>query len=222
MPDRRYPADAPALRRALDSLYAGGRSSVGSGAFVSTVGRTALLSSDALKSAVSTYTSTTTYPRGPFGDQLKLVSQLLAAGLPPRLFHLTLGGFDTHSNQKPQHRSLLGQLAEGITALLDDAEAHGFADRITLMTYSEFGRRAAENASAGTDHGAGSVLFLAGQGVAGGLHGTPCDLASLANGDVPVSVDFRSVYASVLRDWLSVAPEIVLGSRVAPLPLFRT
>ena len=90
------------------------------------------------------------------------------------------------------------------------------------MTYSEFGRRAAENASAGTDHGAGSVLFLAGQGVAGGLHGTPCDLASLANGDVPVSVDFRSVYASVLRDWLSVAPEIVLGSRVAPLPLFRT
>lgn len=221
MPDRRYPGDAPALRRALDRLYASGGSTSQPGAFISSVGRVALLSSDALKAAVTTYTSTVTYPRGPFGDQLKLVAQLLAAGLPPRLFHVTLGGFDTHANQKSQQRNLLGQLAEGITALLDDAAAHGLSDRVVVMTYSEFGRRAAENASAGTDHGAGSVLFLAGDGVAGGLYGTAPDMSKLLDGDVPVSVDFRSVYASVLKDWLSVASEAVLGAKVSPLPLFR-
>ena len=220
MPDRRYPGDALALRRGLDALYASG-SAPQTGGFVSSVGRVALQSSDGLKAAVSTYSSTVSYPRGAFGDQLKLVSQILGAGLPPRLFHVTLGGFDTHANQKPQQRNLLGQLAEGITAFLDDAAAHSFSDRVAVMTYSEFGRRAAENASAGTDHGAGSVLFLAGDGVAGGLHGTAPDLGKLVDGDVPVSTDFRSVYASVLESWLSLSPESVLGSKVAPLPLFR-
>jgi uncharacterized protein (DUF1501 family) len=89
------------------------------------------------------------------------------------------------------------------------------------MTYSEFGRRAAENASAGTDHGAGSVLFLAGDGVSGGLHGTSPDLGRLSDGDVPVSTDFRSVYAAVLEEWLGVSSESVLGAKVSPLPLFR-
>jgi uncharacterized protein (DUF1501 family) len=221
MPDRRYPGDAPALRRGLDALYASESGTPHAGAFVSSVGRVALQSSDGLKTAVSAYSSNIAYPRGAFGDQMRLVAQLLAAGLPPRLFHVTLGGFDTHANQKPQQRNLLGQLAEGVTALLDDAAIHGFSDRIAVMTYSEFGRRAAENASGGTDHGAGSVLFLAGDGVAGGLHGPAADLGKLAEGDVPVSVDFRSVYASVLEEWLALPAEAVLGAKVAPLPLFR-
>jgi uncharacterized protein (DUF1501 family) len=84
------------------------------------------------------------------------------------------------------------------------------------MTYSEFGRRAAENASGGTDHGSANVLFLAGKAVAGGLYGEVANLAKLDNGDVPFAIDFRSVYASVLRDWLD------LPSDLHGLPLFKS
>src|SRR5262249_50828333 len=136
-------------------------------------------------------------------------------------FHLTLGGFDTHANQKGQQANLLKQLSEGITALLEDAEAHGFVDRLAVLTYSEFGRRAQENASGGTDHGAGSVAFVAGPGVRGGLYGKTVDLGSLAEGDVPSTLDFRALYASALQSWLGLKASAVLGS-TSPLPVFRT
>jgi len=79
------------------------------------------------------------------------------------------------------------------------------------MTYSEFGCRAQENASGGTDHGAGSVAFVVGERVVGGLHGQPPRLDALADGDIPSSTDFRSVYSAILRDWLGVLPAPVLG-----------
>jgi uncharacterized protein (DUF1501 family) len=125
---------------------------------------------------------------------------MLSAPLGVRAAHVVLGGFDTHANQKRQHQTLLGTLADGITAALDDAEAHGLAERLVVMTYSEFGRRAAENGSGGTDHGAGSVMLLAGAPVVGGFYGKPPELAHLDQGDVPVSSDFRAIYASVLED----------------------
>jgi len=189
--------------------------------FIQGVGRTALESSDALRGAVTRYTSMVEYPKGVLGDQLKLIAQLLTANVGTRLFHLTLGGFDTHANQKQQQRNLLAQIGEGVNALLGDLKSHGIDDRVAVMTYSEFGRRAAENGSAGTDHGAGSVLFLAGTRVAGGLHGPVPDLARLEGGDVPFAIDFRSVYASVLRDWLGIRPELVLGTGFDTLRLFR-
>ncbi|MGO9764519.1 MAG: DUF1501 domain-containing protein [Myxococcaceae bacterium] len=123
-------------------------------------------------------------------------------------FHLTLGGFDTHANQKRQHAPLLQQLSEGVSALLDDAAEHGSGSRLVVMTYSEFGRRARENASGGTDHGAGSVAFLAGERVVGGLDGRLPRLDALMEGDVPSSTDFRSLYSAILRDWLGVAPAL--------------
>jgi uncharacterized protein (DUF1501 family) len=161
------------------------------------------------------------YPNGPFGSQLRLVAQLCSAPLGTTAFHLTLGGFDTHANQKGQQANLLRQLSEGITALLEDAEAHGFGDRLAVLTYSEFGRRAQENASGGTDHGAGSVAFVAGPGVRGGLYGRAVDLGALADGDVPSTVDFRALYASVLQSWLGLKASPVVGS-TPPLPLFRS
>jgi uncharacterized protein (DUF1501 family) len=183
------------------------------------VGRTALASSDLLKAAAAGWTSTGAYPRGPFGDQLRLAAQMLGSAAGSRVAHVTLGGFDTHAGEKPQQRNLLAQLGEGIPALLEDMRAHGCGD-VTVLTYSEFGRRAEENASAGTDHGWGSVLFVAGDRVAGGLYGPTADLSALEGGDVPVKVDFREVYAGVLEGALGVPAASVLGP-VKPMPLFR-
>jgi uncharacterized protein (DUF1501 family) len=220
--DRRYPGDAGALRTALGDIYGDGGGSQASAAFLRQVGGTALKSSEALKGAVAKYASSVSYPGGGLGTSLKLVAQILSASLGTRLVHVTLGGFDTHANQRSQQRTLLAQLAEGIDALLQDLKAHGLSDRVAVMTYSEFGRRVQENASGGTDHGAASVVFVVGEKVAGGLHGKAPDLADLQGGDVPFAVDFRAVYASVLRDWMGVVPEPILGSGFGGLRLFRS
>ena len=220
-PDRRYPTDAPALRRAVADIFPGSEARSEAG-FIRQVGNTALQSSDVLRAAVTGYASNVTYPQGVFGNQLRLVAQLLTSGTGTRLFHVTLPGFDTHANQKAQQRALLDQLGQGIDAFLTDLERHGCLSGTAVVTYSEFGRRAGENGSAGTDHGSGSVTFVVGEGVAGGIYGPVADLAHLANGDVPFAVDFRSVYASVLRDWLGVPPDRVLGSGFGDLRLFRT
>jgi uncharacterized protein (DUF1501 family) len=220
-PDRRYPSDAPALRRAVEDMYSGSDSRSEEG-FIRQVGNTALRSSEVLRSALAGYSSTVTYPQGTFGGQLKLVAQLLTSGTGTRVFHVTLSGFDTHANQKTQQRALFDQLGQGIDAFLLDLERHGCGSSTAVLTYSEFGRRAGENGSAGTDHGSGSVAFVAGEGVAGGLYGPMADLGNLSNGDVPFAVDFRSVYASVLRDWLGVPPDRILGPGFGELKLFRS
>jgi uncharacterized protein (DUF1501 family) len=199
-PDQRAPGDAPALLKALVAMYAQPQGTEPNLAAVRRVGSTALSASDELKRAVTTYASKANYPRGGFGDQLKLAVQMLAAPLGVRAAHVVLGGFDTHANQKRQHQTLLGSLADGITAALGDAEVHGLGDRLVVMTYSEFGRRAAENGSGGTDHGAGSVMLLAGAPVVGGFYGQSAELAHLDQGDVPCTSDFRAIYASVLED----------------------
>ena len=221
-PDKKFPGDAPALVAALTELYAAPTKDHASLGTLTRVGQSALASSEVLKGAVSNSRSMVPYPRGPFGDQLKLVAQLLAVELGVRVAHLSLGSFDTHANQKRQHQNLLSQLSEGVTALLDDLESQGLADRVVVMTYSEFGRRVAENGSGGTDHGGGSVLFLAGKPVRGGLHGTAPELSKLQDGDVPFTVDFRSVYASVLEGWLQLDAKSVLGASFPKLPLFAS
>jgi uncharacterized protein (DUF1501 family) len=220
-PDRRFPQDAPALTRALTALHADGTEDGSLAAYIRRVARTALGASQSLASATRGYRSVIEYPKGPFGDQLRLVSQLCAAPLGTMAFHVTLGGFDTHANQKRQQATLLQQLSDGIGALFEDAAAQGFAERLTVLTYSEFGRRVQENASGGTDHGSGSVAFVAGPRVRGGLFGTAVDFGRLVDGDVPATIDFRSLYASVLRDWLGLQPAPVVGE-VSPLQLFRT
>lgn len=220
-PDRRFPNDAPALNTGLAGLHQEIPKEAAELALLRRVGRTALASSAALADAVKGYRSSAEYPKGPFGDALRLVGQLMAASLGVRVFHLTLGGFDTHANQKRQHAPLLQQLSEGVCALLDDAAEHGAASRLVVMTYSEFGRRAQENASGGTDHGAGSVAFLAGERVAGGLHGPIPRLDALVDGDIPSAVDYRSLYGAILRDWLSVPPAPVLG-QAAVLGVLRS
>ena len=219
-PDRRFPQDGPALNRAVAAVNADPREDGSPAAYIRRVARTALGASAALADATHDYRSMVEYPKNGFADQLRLVAQLCSGALGTLAFHVTLGGFDTHANQKRQQATLLQQLAEGVAALFEDAAAHGFADRLVVMTYSEFGRRVKENASGGTDHGSGSVSFVIGPAVQGGLYGKPPDLGTLADGDVPATLDFRAVYASVLQGWLGFKPGPVVGN-TPPFQLFR-
>ncbi|MBI3926209.1 MAG: DUF1501 domain-containing protein [Armatimonadetes bacterium] len=138
------------------------------------------------------------FPGHDTGRKFELAARLLAAELPPRLLHLSVGDFDTHVNQAHRHEQQLRELDQSVTALFRELEHRGLNRRVVLFGYSEFGRRAEENASGGTDHGAGGLAFLLGGTVRGGLHGASPDLSSLRDGDLSHSTDYRELYASIL------------------------
>jgi uncharacterized protein (DUF1501 family) len=155
-------------------------------------------------------------------ERLKLVARMLQAGLGARVFYTVQGGYDTHSNQRYTHASLLSEFAQAIAGFLADARAAKLADRVTLLAFSEFGRTIRENGSAGTDHGTAGVVFLAGPGVRGGVAGTMPSLTDLVAGEPKMTTDFRQVYAGLLEDWLEVPTGEILGGHFRHLPLFRT
>jgi uncharacterized protein (DUF1501 family) len=136
---------------------------------------------------------------GGFGRQLDLATRLLTAQVPVVAIKVALGGFDTHANQLPTQERLLGLLAGGLATLRKNLIAAGRWNDVVVMTYSEFGRRARQNASGGTDHGTSSPQFIMGGQVKGGLHGAYPSLADLQDGDLKHTVDFRSVFAAVAR-----------------------
>ncbi len=146
------------------------------------------------------------YPGYELARRLKLVASLVAGGYGTRIFHLSLGGFDTHARQAPLHESLLREFSGSLAAFQRDLADKGIADRVLLFAFSEFGRRAAENGSKGTDHGSGAPAFLMGARVSPGLHGTPPDLDHLVEGDVPSTTDYRAVYTMLEQDWMGLCP----------------
>lgn len=154
-----------------------------------------------------------TYPGGNFSQALRNIAGLIAAGLPTRVYFVSLGGFDTHANQANSHSNLLRQLSEGLAAFQADLTARRLDDQVLTMTFSEFGRRASENESRGTDHGTAAPLFVMGRQIHGPLHGTAPDLSIEKNADPVYSTDFRSVYATVLDRWLDSPADQVLGAK---------
>ena len=177
----------------------------------------ALDSSRRVQESVKRYKTEVTYPETALASRLKTVAQLVDAGLNTRIYYLDLDGFDTHANQGAAHASLLSELAGAVSAFVRDVSAHGHGERVTVLTFSEFGRRVKENASQGTDHGAAAPMFVAGGKVKAGLIGKHPSLSDLDEGDLKFSTDFRSVYAGVLEHWLGVASAPVLGEKFAPL-----
>jgi uncharacterized protein (DUF1501 family) len=138
-----------------------------------------------------------------------------------KVYYLRIDGFDTHANQPDAHAGLLREVSESVAAFIRDASAQGFGDRVLVMGFSEFGRRVAENASEGTDHGTAGPVFLAGSSVREGLIGVHPGLLDLDQGDLKHAIDFRQVYAGVLQDWLGVPAEPVLGGKYEPLELLK-
>lgn len=176
-----------------------------------------------IQQAASRVKNEGSYPDTKFATDLKLVAQMIGSDLPTRVYYVKLAGFDTHSNQPARQQKLLDQFSGGLAAFIDDLKAMKILDRVTVMTFSEFGRRVAENGSSGTDHGEAAPLFIAGAGIKPGFHGSFPSLAKdkLHRGDVPFTTDFRSVYATVLNDWLRTDPQAVLGKPFPPLGLFK-
>lgn len=165
------------------------------------------------------------YPGTSLGRDLAAVADVIASGLPARVFHVQQVGYDTHTKQSAMHGALLGQLDHALDAFLRDLTAQRRLDDVLVLSTSEFGRRVQENGTrgeAGTDHGAGSLLFLAGGRVRGGLLGAQPDLEGLdENGNMVHRVDFRSVYATVLSGWLGADDAAVLGAPWPKLPLLE-
>src|SRR5580765_179059 len=195
-----------------------------SGSALDFLERTALdaqVSSDEIRAISSRIENQATYPANQLGNSLKLVAKLIGAGLPTRIFYVSQGGYDTHTNQANTHERLLKELGDSVQAFVKDMKAQGNMSRVLLMTFSEFGRRVAENASTGTDHGAAAPMFIIGEKVKAGLLGKYPSLApaELFQGDLKYTVDFRSVYAAVLEDWLKTKSQPVLGKKFEPLPI---
>ncbi len=153
--------------------------------------------------------------------ELQLVARMIQADFGARIYYVALDGFDTHSDQREDHSELLQQVASAIQAFFVQLSGQGDHKRVLLVTFSEFGRRVQENASGGTDHGAGSSLFVCGPAVAGGVIGEhpSLELGQLDNGDLAYHTDFRSVYATLLDQWLGCPSRAVLGGEFQHLKL---
>ncbi|HEX7378069.1 MAG TPA: DUF1501 domain-containing protein [Pirellulales bacterium] len=187
-------------------------------AFVQRATLDAYATSAAVRAAAARQQSQTKYPQNPLAEHLRMIAQLIEADLPARVYYATQDNYDTHAVQLPTQARLLGELSGALAAFLDDLKQAGLAERVLVMTFSEFGRRVAENASAGTDHGTAAPMFLAGP-VRGGLIADAPRLLDLVDGDLKMTTDFRRVYATVLADWLAIDPAAVLAGDFAKLPL---
>ena len=165
--------------------------------------------------------SVATYPTTGLARHLQLVSRLIKLEGGTRVFYASQGGYDTHSAQADSHRNLLREFSGAMKAFLDDLKTSQLAERVVVLAFSEFGRRVQENGSGGTDHGVAGPVFLAGSAVQGGFFGEHPSLSDLDQGDLKMSIDFRRVYATILKDWLGIEPAPVLGGTYAPAELFK-
>ncbi|HPQ21543.1 MAG TPA: DUF1501 domain-containing protein [Saprospiraceae bacterium] len=174
---------------------------------------------DSIKMAYDSGTNQAIYPDGNrLAEQLKLVARLISGGLKTKVFVVSQGGYDTHADQvngndmtMGNHANLLSQLSEALESFQKDVDNGGFSERVMGMTYSEFGRRIRSNFSSGTDHGTAAPLFVFGSCVNGGVFGDNPNISPDTEVEEGVAMqhDFRSVYASVLTDWLGASKETV-------------
>jgi len=217
------PHDAPSDGASI-AMPAGGKPGGVSGepnlAFLERVALDARVSSKKIIELAAKHKTTVRYDGTPLARNLNLVSRMIAGGMPTRVYYVSHGGFDTHNQQINSHDRLLGQLDSALKSFFEDLKQQGNDKRVVLMTFSEFGRRVAENASAGTDHGQASCLFAVGPAVKGGLHGKHPSLTDLHDGDIQHTVDFRSVYGSLLTGWLKT-PDLkpILGANYPKMSL---
>jgi uncharacterized protein (DUF1501 family) len=188
---------------------------------IAQTGTDALKGVERLKAAIATYTSPVVYPtNNSLASGLKMLAQVITTVPESQLLYVTLGGFDTHSNERTAHTTLFGYFSAAVDAFYRDMQAHSLADNVVIMQWSEFGRRPNENASAGTDHGTAAPMLIIGNMVRGGLYGEQPSLATTAldnAGNMKFTVDFRQVYATILNYWLGIEANQVLGGNYTNL-----
>lgn len=154
----------------------------------------------------------TEFPNSQLGKKLENITLLLKNGIKAPVFKVSLGSFDTHQNQAPTHERLLAELSDALGAFKEGLKEAGYWEKTVIMTYSEFGRRAAVNASNGTDHGTAAPHFMIGGKVKGGLYSTQPSLDDLdANGDLKFTIDYRSLYQTIIRKWWGIEESFLSG-----------
>jgi uncharacterized protein (DUF1501 family) len=207
-----HPLRTEAWRKATEAVSTAGSELD----FLRRSARASLASADRLKSLGDTYQTSVEYPSTGLSQCLKLVAQMIVAELPARIYFVSLDGFDTHAQQLPGHAALMSELSGAISAFVADLEEHSLTQRVALATFSEFGRRVAENGSLGTDHGAAASMFTIAPNRSG-LFGEASSLTDLDDGDPKFTTDFRRVYATFLERWLEVDAGPALGGKFEPL-----
>ena len=195
-----------------------------------TIATDAVKISETLSRIASSYTPRQSFPTSGFGPGLRTVCQLIKADLGTRIFYVQSGGFDTHSNQVATsggtpsptegiHANLLKNFADSVEAFLRELDGLGRLQDTLILTFSEFGRRLADNQSYGTDHGAAAPLFVIGVPVKGGLYGNDPNFNDLdSSKDIKFQIDFRAVYATIIQNWLGGDSKQVLGGDFPPVP----
>lgn len=206
----------------IDMLFGASDPGVNAADFLQRTALDAVASSSTVQEILRNSHRGADYPATDLGRRLQLVARLIGGGMPSRVYYVSLGGFDTHANQAGAHERQLAVFDQAVGAFCRDMRTQGNFDRVLLLTFSEFGRRVAQNASGGTDHGAAAPLFLFGGALKGGLVGKHPSLTALQRGDLVHHTDFRSVYATLLEDWLKTPSSPVLGRDFGRLPLLRT
>ncbi len=157
------------------------------------------------------YAAKGSFPKTSLGRDLKTVAELILSGLETQVYYVSLGGFDTHEGQLYRHEQTLTAYSEAVAALVAELQSEGAMDEVLIMTFSEFGRRVAQNKSNGTDHGMASNLYFIGNHLRQpGMYNPLTDLSNLQDGDVPFDVDFRRAYATALG-WLGADSQRLLG-----------
>ncbi|MFC4263299.1 DUF1501 domain-containing protein [Ferruginibacter yonginensis] len=177
-----------------------------------------LSSADYIFKQSKLHPSAQTYPSTELGKNLKTIASLILSDINTKVYYVSLGSFDTHVGQEQQQKRLFDELNDAIKAFTTDLKSNNRFEDVLLMTFSEFGRRVAQNASNGTDHGtANNMFFISGGLKQKGLLNAMPDLSDLNEGDLKYKVDFKDVYATVLNNWLGVSDPTILGKTYNPL-----
>jgi len=191
---------------------------IGTGAvmdYIHQTGTDALKGADILSTAPDSYSSTVEYSTTAIGQYMKNIAQTHLAGFGTRVLYTTspYNGFDSHANQAQANAGLLTDVSNTVDTFMTDLREHDASEEVTLLLFSEFGRRVIDNGS-GTDHGAAGVAFAVGEHVKGGVYGTypslePSQLEE--GGNLKFNLDFRSVYSTILEDWFQLDPEPIVN-----------
>ena len=171
--------------------------------YLNKVSRTATVGASLVRNACAEYRTMVDY--GSDNDltlDLKKVTGMIKAGLPTRIFYVSQGGYDTHAAQAGSQQTLLIYFADALRGFMEDLERIGRADDVAVMVFTEFGRRVNENLSKGTDHGTATPMYIVGKKVKGGFYGQMPSLTDLDDGNLKMTTDFRSVYATMLKEWM--------------------
>jgi len=166
-----------------------------------------------------TYKSKQEYPNNAFGKQLKTTAEFINSNIQSKVYYVSMGGFDTHANQADRQKRLLSTYSESMEVFVNELKQNDTFKDTLILTFSEFGRRVQQNAAGGTDHGAANNVFIIGENLKSkGFYNELPDLANLdANGDIIHTVDFRSVYATILEKWLQVDDAVILNKSFSKL-----